>query len=104
MIGRSRLLIPFTRLRLLPDRRPSPRSTDMNTHAPETQGPNCWQCQHFGMSYVPQMPYACRLMGFQSRALPSQEVLRADGHFCRGFVAKTLPAQTVQPRTSGLHT
>jgi len=63
----------------------------MNTHAPEAQGPNCWQCQHFGMSYVPQMPYACRLMGFQSRALPSLEVLRADGRFCRGFAAKTLP-------------
>lgn len=76
----------------------------MNTHAPEAQGPNCWQCQHFGMSYVPQMPYACRLMGFQSRALPSLEVLRADGRFCRGFAAKNLPVPPAQPRSQGLHT
>ena len=56
-------------------------------------GPNCWQCRHFAVSHVPSSPYACRLMGFQSRVLPSIEVLRTDGQFCRGFVGKPkLPA------------
>ena len=76
--------------------------TGMDTHTPQAQGPNCWQCQHFGMSYVPQMPYACRLMGFHSRALPCLEVLRADGHFCRGFVAKEQRMQSSMPRPQGL--
>jgi hypothetical protein len=82
---------------------PDPRMDD-TSHAPKgAQGPNCWQCQHFAMSYVPQMPYACRLMGFQSRALPAQEVLRADGRFCRGFTAKAVPAQPAQAQLQGLH-
>lgn len=80
-----------------------PSNTDMDAHAPEAHGPNCWQCQHFGMSYVPQTPYACRLMGFQSRAMPSLEVLRADGHFCKGFAAKIVAVQPVQQRNTGLH-
>ena len=54
----------------------------------QNQGPNCWQCRHFTISHIPSAPYACRLMGFQSRLLPSLEVLRTDGQFCRGFSPK----------------
>lgn len=50
--------------------------------------PNCWQCRHFAVSWDPQLPYACRLMGFKSRVVPSIEVLRADGSRCRGFIAR----------------
>ena len=57
-----------------------------------TKGPNCWQCQHFGVSHVPSTPYACRAMGFQSRVLTALEVLRADGQFCKLFLAKAKPA------------
>jgi hypothetical protein len=31
-------------------------------------------------------------MGFQSRVLPALEVLRADGQFCKLFLAKAKPA------------
>ena len=51
-------------------------------------GPNCFQCRHLAVSWDPQLPYACRFMGFKSRNLPAIEVLRADGLFCTGFSAK----------------
>ncbi len=53
-----------------------------------TQGPNCFQCRHFAVSWDPSLPYACRLMGFKSRVLPAIEVLRVDGVFCRGHSPK----------------
>ena len=59
------------------------------TSAPPQRGPNCWQCRLFAVSHNPYAPYACRAMGFQSRALPALEVLRADGHFFLLFVAKS---------------
>jgi hypothetical protein len=60
----------------------------LNTPAATGQPPGCWQCRHFAMSYHRHTPYVCRLMGFESRILPSIEVLRADGVPCQGFVAK----------------
>jgi hypothetical protein len=39
-----------------------------------------------------RMPYACKLMGFRSKVVPSIEVIRTDGRFCGGFSAKQ-PAQ-----------
>jgi hypothetical protein len=63
-------------------------ATSAPTNAPPQRGPNCWQCRFFAVSHNPHAPYACRAMGFQSRALPALEVLRADGHFCRAFEAK----------------
>ena len=64
-----------------------------NPGATAQRGPNCWQCRHFAVSHVPAAPYACRAMGFKSRLLPSLEVLRTDGHFCRAFEAKLAPPQ-----------
>jgi hypothetical protein len=61
-----------------------------DTKAPAGQAPSCWNCRHFGMSSHRQTPYACRLMGIESRILPAIEVLRADGVPCRGFVAKAV--------------
>lgn len=60
----------------------------MNATPDPHKGPNCWQCQHLAITHIPSMPYACRAMGFQSRALPALEVLRADGQFCKLFMAK----------------
>jgi hypothetical protein len=37
------------------------------------------------------MPYACKLLGFKSKALPANEVLRIDGRVCQGFTPKPLP-------------
>lgn len=71
----------------LPPPLPSHLPTGLANSAP-TRGPNCWQCRFFGVSHIPATPYACRAMGFHSKILPSIEVLRADGQFCRSFQAK----------------
>ena len=53
-----------------------------------TSGPNCFKCQHFAISWQPRTPYACKLLGFKSKALPAIEVLRIDGRVCQGFTLK----------------
>lgn len=65
----------------------------MNPPATETGAPNCWQCRHFSVSWDPNLPYACRLMGFKSRITPALEVLRADGKRCQGFLQKPVAAE-----------
>jgi hypothetical protein len=50
--------------------------------------PDCWKCIYFKVSWDPTKPYACRMMGFKSRMLPSIEVRLADGNECRGFQSK----------------
>ena len=64
---------------------------------PAERGPNCYQCRHFAVSWDPSLPYSCRLMGFKSRALPAIEVLRVDGVFCKGYVAKEAPVPVAAP-------
>ena len=69
-------------------------------YAPTTdpiRGPNCWQCRFFGVSHVPATPYVCRAMGFQSKNLPSLDVLRIDGQFCRAFVVKAIQPAAAKP-------
>ena len=61
----------------------------MNASHADSEAPNCWQCRHFSVSWDPNVPYACRLMGFKSRIMPAIEVLRADGVRCRGYMRKT---------------
>lgn len=51
--------------------------------------PNCWQCQHFGLTYQITLPYKCDMIGLISKRLPSVEVLNHDGRPCYGFLAKT---------------
>ena len=66
------------------------------------KGPNCWQCQHFGISYDVKLPYMCRLMGFKTKLLPAIEVLRADGQYCQGFFAKVAqPLKTATSQNNG---
>jgi len=69
--------------------------------------PNCWKCEHFAISWDLNRPYSCRVMGFKSKALPSIEVMRADGQECRCYLPK-LPeihplkdAQKLDPLPSG---
>lgn len=64
-------------------------------------GPNCYQCRHFAVSWDPKLPYACRLMGFKSRALPAIEVLRADGLPCQGFSSKSSSPAAVNGAMAG---
>lgn len=65
--------------------------------AAQQRGPNCWQCRFFGVSHIPATPYVCRAMGFQTKMLPSLEVLRVDGQFCRSFEAKTSVSVSSNP-------
>jgi hypothetical protein len=53
------------------------------------RGPDCWKCQFLKITYLRETPYSCAFMGFRSQWLPSLEVLRADGDFCRGFQPKS---------------
>jgi hypothetical protein len=62
---------------------------------PSITSPDCWQCRHFAISWDTRNPYSCKLMGFKSRMIPSFEVFRADGHPCRGFMAKVIPMQNL---------
>ena len=71
----------------------------MNPTEPNVRGPNCWQCQHFAVSWDPRLPYSCKRMGFKSAVLPALEVLRCDGQICLCFQAK-IP--TAKPLSSGL--
>ena len=64
----------------------------------ESKRPDCWKCVYFKISWDPSKPYACQMMGFKSRMLPSYEVKLADGNECRGFTPKE-PRQT----SSGMH-
>jgi hypothetical protein len=57
--------------------------------------PDCWKCAYFTVSWDPAKPYACKLMGFKSRMLPSFEVKMADGHDCRGFTSKPMTQPTM---------
>jgi hypothetical protein len=59
---------------------------------PPKRGPNCWDCRYLAITWDSRVPYACGLMGFRSRVLPSLEVLRTDGRFCGGFAPKLPPA------------
>ena len=61
------------------------------------RGPNCWNCRFFGVSHIPATPYICRAMGFQTKVLPSLEVLRTDGQFCRSFEAKASVSVSFNP-------
>ena len=75
-----------TRLDRLPE---TETRKEMNASPADSDAPNCWQCRHFSVSWDPNLPYACRLMGFKSRIMPAIEVLRADGSRCQGFSRKT---------------
>ncbi|MEI7737379.1 MAG: hypothetical protein WCJ99_01510 [Betaproteobacteria bacterium] len=64
--------------------------------------PNCWQCEHFAISWDVQRPYSCRLMGFKSKSLPSSEVFKADGQACQCFYPKNRAATEQHHQKSGV--
>jgi hypothetical protein len=72
----------------------------MPVQEPEDRNrPDCWKCVYFKISWDPSKPYACQMMGFKSRMIPSFEVFRADGNHCRGFMVKIVQTEqlAVQP-------
>jgi hypothetical protein len=48
----------------------------------------CTKCAHYFITYDVRFPYGCRLMGFKSRQLPQQEILRLTGIACQTFEAR----------------
>jgi hypothetical protein len=49
---------------------------------------NCFKCQFLQITWQPQFPYACKIMGFKSKMIPSMEVFRNSGIACQTFTAK----------------
>lgn len=68
----------------------------MNGDDNAARAPTCHGCLHFGISYDPQAPYLCRVMGFKSKLLPCWEVQQADGRRCLAFTPKPTNAAPVR--------
>ncbi len=49
---------------------------------------NCYKCKHFYITWDTHFPRGCRLLGFKSRSIPSEDVLRASGISCLSFEPK----------------
>jgi len=60
--------------------------------------PNCWNCQHFSITWDPRFPYSCQLLGFKSKITPCIEVIRVDGIRCLGFEEKLNKRTLLQKR------
>ncbi|QDU86306.1 hypothetical protein Pla163_34570 [Planctomycetes bacterium Pla163] len=61
----------------------------------------CFGCVHLVTTYQPAFPYACRLMGMKSRALPSIEVFKETGEDCRGYETRSNEARSADARRDG---
>ncbi|WP_443640404.1 hypothetical protein ABXT70_10295 [Candidatus Njordibacter sp. Uisw_039] len=60
----------------------------MNTNS---STPDCMQCKHFYVTWEAKFPRGCRLFAIKSRQLPMIEIMRIDGHACRGYAPKPAP-------------
>jgi hypothetical protein len=49
---------------------------------------NCLGCRHFYITYEPNHPYGCRVLGFKSKEMPSRVVYASSGMDCQAFVKK----------------
>lgn len=62
------------------------RSVNPKKSAP--QPINCRNCIHFQITWDPNRPYGCRVMGFKTRRLPCMLVKQNSGMDCQAFQAK----------------
>ncbi|HKK89897.1 MAG TPA: uracil-DNA glycosylase [Desulfobacteraceae bacterium] len=49
---------------------------------------NCYNCRHYYITWDPDHPCGCRVMGFKAKQLPSSVVLRSTGKPCMLFSRK----------------
>ncbi|NLW47497.1 MAG: uracil-DNA glycosylase [Firmicutes bacterium] len=49
---------------------------------------NCFQCNHFYITWDKNFPHGCRVFGFKTRQLPSVSVKQASGADCAAFQPK----------------
>lgn len=47
--------------------------------------PRCRDCRHYYITFVPNMPYGCRKLEFQSAQEPARVVLASSGQACLYF-------------------
>ena len=45
----------------------------------------CRDCRHYYITFVPNMPYGCRSLGFQSAQEPARVVFASSGQPCLNF-------------------
>jgi hypothetical protein len=57
--------------------------------APPAETVRCARCAHYFVTYDPAFPHGCRIAGFKSRVLPSQEMAAHSGLPCLCFTART---------------
>lgn len=62
---------------------------------------DCFQCQHFYITWDQNAPRGCRAFGFKSRRLPSELVLETSGEECLKFTPKTQQPSTPQKKKDG---
>ncbi|MBF0588360.1 MAG: hypothetical protein HQL53_04460 [Magnetococcales bacterium] len=58
---------------------------------------DCLRCKHLVITWNSAYPRACRVMGFKSKQMPSQEVMAASGQPCLMFEAKVHKPETATP-------
>ncbi|KFL42901.1 uracil-DNA glycosylase [Lysinibacillus sp. BF-4] len=49
---------------------------------------NCFQCQHFKVTWDTRNPRACTAYGFKTKQLPSVVVKQSSGMDCMKFIQK----------------
>lgn len=49
---------------------------------------DCLKCRFLAVTWEPRYPYACTLLGFKSRSMPSVVAQNATGAPCVGYEAK----------------
>jgi hypothetical protein len=54
---------------------------------------DCFQCQHFFITWDKKFPRGCRALGFKSQEMPSSMVYQASGMECLKFEKKKLFSQ-----------
>ncbi|MBF0109396.1 MAG: hypothetical protein HQL76_09485 [Magnetococcales bacterium] len=50
----------------------------------------CLRCRHFQVTWEPQHPRSCRIMGFKTRDWPCFEVRRSSGESCLAFEERAI--------------
>jgi len=49
---------------------------------------NCFNCQHFYVTWDKNYPKGCRFFGFKGQIMPSRMVKTTSGEECKGFLPK----------------
>lgn len=54
----------------------------------ESESNDCFKCRHFYITYEKHFPYGCKAMGFKSKDISSDVVLKTSGMKCLYFEKK----------------